>query len=380
MIKCNIDFNLKSASIFIDDNFIETKSFNDLSFKKETSVEFKNCNDLYLINKISIYLKIKYNAKEIDTLFIINNENIYNLLKPNNILIKKLTKSMKRDITNNELKLILGSTLFEMNSIKNIDLILREKENVKGDESMFDNDVLKNNFNLKSKKTEFNLDGDFDFNFDLETPIESIKNNDAVDLDGDFNFDLDDEISIPSFDSNSDNIIDEINTLDLNEVKSEKIVEGELNQKEDNRYNSIQEDSIKNNKHDLKEANEDNDFTSENPTVNDLKRDSAKNKKDSKDKKAKKHDDLKTELLKEFEKMENYIDEQIISLEKQSKNLEDENSKLKLNLNDLNIDEEIIIENFNKSMEIRLRLKVIKKSCKIYNNIKTQLKDELSKF
>ena len=394
MIKCSIDFNLKNASIFIDNRFIETKSFNDITFRKETNIEFKICNDLHLINKISIYLKLNYNAKETDTLFIIDNKDIYNLLKPNDILIKKLTKSMKKSLSNNELKLILGSTLFEMSSIQNVDLVLQEKKNMEGDGSMFNN-TLSSNFNLEKKESEFDLDGDFDF--DLDAPIEPVKNNNESDFSDDFDFDLDDDISLLPFNStnddnnvneinnessfdnkpnlnNKDNIEDEVIVEDNKDnIEDEVIVEDNKDNIEDEtkheKYNFISEESILEDKSVLEEPLNDNS-----------EKCLAKNDKGSNAENPKKHDDLKAELLKEFENMEKYIDEQIDSLEKQSKNLENESSKLKLNFSDLNVDEETIIANFNKSMEIRLRLKVIKKSCKIYNNIKIQLKDELSKF
>lgn len=385
MIKCNIDFNIKSASIFIEDNFIETKSFDDLSYKKETSKDFKICNDLYLINKISIYLKVNYNAKEVDTLFIIDNKDVYKLLKPDNILIKKLTKSMKKDISNNELKLILGSTLFEMNSIKNIDLVLCESDNMKGDENMFNNinDITNNNFNLKSKDSTFNLDDDFDF--DLDSPLEPTKSSSEIDFSNDFEFDLGDDISILPFspsDSNTsilpskedDSNKNDADNLDLiideNENETIEDENNELIDEENSRYSFVEEDST---------LNDDSSSIKE-LTSNNAEEDLSKNDESSGIKITNRNDDLKIELLEEFKNLENYINEQIDSLEEQSKKLEDENSKLKLNFNDLNIDEETIIKNFNKSMEIRLRLKVIKKSCKIYNNIKTQLEDELSKF
>ena len=378
MIKCSIDFNLKNASIFIDDCFIETKSFNDLNFKKETSTEFKICNDLYLINKISIYLKLKYNAKEKDTLFIIDNDDIYKLLKPDNVLIKKLTKSMKKNILNNELKLILGSTLFEMNSIQNVDLILQETKNMKGDDSMLNNTSV-NDFNLK-EEVEFDLDEDFDF--DLDAPIEPAKKDTTESsFSEDFSFDLDDDISLSPFNLTNNNS-SELNSLDTYEVDSESIIDNKtyLNNEviiEDNVEEKLKDEEV-NIEEELKD--EEINSISEESLNNNLEESVTKNDEVSVNENTKKQDALRVELLKEFENMERYLDEQIDSLQKQSKNLEDENSKLKLNFNDLNIDEEIIIANFNKSMEIRLRLKVIKKSCKIYNNIKTQLEDELSKF
>lgn len=382
MIKCDIDFNLKNASIYIDDCFLETKSFSDLSFKKETNIDFKNCNDLYLLNKVSIYLKLKYNAKEVDTLFIINSKYMYELLKPDGTLIQKLTKSKKKSISNNELKLILGATLFELNTIKNVDLILKE-ENDKGDDEMFNNNINED-FNLEDNDSKFNLD-----------------NNSEFDLDGDFDFDLDSTINELDFNKNIDlspltlNIND--NDIKLNDDLNQKNVENsveifdfennssqDINSIQDNNITYIEENNtttieendittIENNNVNLQEEtilDENTGVSSTNNSANNININI----------KTATQEDLKNELLKEFKNMEKYIDEQISFLEKQSKELENENSKLKLNINDLNIDEEIIIESFNKSMEIRLRLKVIKKSCKIYNNIKSQLITELTKF
>lgn len=363
MIKCEIDFNLKNASIYMDDCFLETKSFEDLSFKKETSIDFKNCNDLYLINKISIYLKLKYNAKDVDTIFIIDNKDIYDLLKPNGMLINKLSKSAKKSITNNELKLILGSTLFEINSMKNVDLILQEVKNMKGDDDMINNKI-NNNFNTEKKDSAFDVDSDF--SFDLDSTI------DEFNIDDDIN--LDNNIDLLSLD-----LINNDENLNLDKIApdySTNIYESNEDVPHEKSY--IEENDIKYEKEIKDNFNLEKKYSLD----NDIKNSQNNNLKDTpiQNIKFKKQDDLKDELLKEFKNMEKYIDEQIAFLEKQSNELEDENSKLKFNINDLNIDEETLINNFNKIMEIRLRLKVIKKSCKIYNNMKSQLIDELSKF
>ena len=88
---------------------------------------------------------------------------------------------------------------------------------------------------------------------------------------------------------------------------------------------------------------------------------------------------LEIQLTKELETMNKYITEQLESLNRQYKELE-ESANLTINLSNLDMDDEDLIEQFNKGMEIRLRLKVIKKSSKIYSNLKEQLQGELSKF
>lgn len=419
MIRCNIDFNLKEASIYKNEAYIETKSFANLNYKKETSDDIACCNKLSLINKLSIYLKIEHGAKEVDTLFIISDESIYKLLKPNDMLIKKLTKSMKREIKNNELKLILGSTLFEMNSIKNVDLHLCQNNNtLKGDGSMFSSnfsEISKNTFNLKKKKTSFGLDGDFDFDFDdspesnkeMELPedfgIESKdgfkfepedssnfrpKDNLNFELDNSFEFESEDELSLESL---NDTIYNENISNSREDGLLDNFEDDFSFNKDENTISDINEEKLIHAKDDfydnLNINNEENleDITLDNSIINieeeiDKSENQNINTNIFNNKNIDVNDDLKISLLKEFENMEKYIDEQINSLEEQAKELESKNLNLKLNFNDLSIDENLIIENFNKSMEIRLRLKVIKKSCKIYSNIKAQLKNEISTF
>ena len=203
MIICNINSDKKEVSIFKDNYLVEIKCFDELDYKKETNEEIQICNILKLINKASIYIKTKHNAKEEDTKIVIDSKQVYNLLKPNNILINKLSNTMKKSIKNNELKILLGSVLFEIHNIKNVEVELYIESDLEGDDSMmFGNSnitgsgmSLKNFKPMKLNSNENNIDlsnNESDFSFDSSNDYQK----ESLTLEDTFSFDSkEDELS-----------------------------------------------------------------------------------------------------------------------------------------------------------------------------------------
>ena len=477
MIICNIDSEKKEISIFKDNYLAESKCFDELDYKKESNEDIKICNILKLMNKSSIYLKAVYNSKEEDTKFVIDNKKLYDLLKPNNTLINKLSNSMKKNIKNNELKILLGSVLFELHNIKNIDIELYVDDDAKGDDDiMFGNTSitgngmsLKNfkpmkintneNFDLnKENNNEYSLgasndnqreslklednfsldinDDDFgssnDFTFDLNEgslnlnnheeklnednqslslDVEDISKKDEFNLNSEFNLEsklddnefnlesnkLSDEFNLNSEDKSFDNNFSLSNLIGgkskvikknpstvtsnpmENLLNNEPIISDEPIIAEDSlsKYdNKALETTTLNEDYKLEEVeikenvmtNDNNKLATTEKNISTLSFDEEKT-----------NNDLETQLTKELSNMEKYIGEQLESLNSQYKKIEN-NSDLSIDLSNLDISDEELIEKFNKAMEMRLRLKVIKKSCKIYTNLKNQLQGDLSKF
>ena len=515
MILCNIDSSLKKINIFKNDELVEAKSFDEIQFKEEADLDAKTYNCLKLLSKASLYLKLNHNAKNEDCLIMIDNEDLYKLLKPNDVIINKLSKSMKKNIKNNELKFLLGSTLSELQSVQNVDIQLNTKDIMKGDDTMLKNtsitgsglslknfkpiklnldsneeisdnvteslesvNPLQDNINMESsfsfeidenKNGLFNLDNDtinepklnnsLSFNTDIEDSINgmfSTNTNTELNFDNNSIFNIDEEINLnnnldnysstnlyENEESNSNGAINFDNNLELNNDLSSTIdMSNDLSF--DMSYIDIENDlSINMKEESIDESAEMNanlemdtndDLSSD--LDNELNLDSILSLNDDKDENenlnnivehievptlnleeeeiifeekateeidenlieettsemftkeenkissttTEKATSFENQLAKELSNMEAYIDEQLNSLNEEYKKLEEENLNLAINLNDLNIDEDVIIESFNKSMEVRLRLKVIKKSCKIYTNLKKQLQNDLSKF
>lgn len=489
MLTCNIFTKEKAISIFIDGNLIEEKTFSDIEYKDTENKDDAVLNCLKIIYKASLYIKFNYQAKEVDTELIIDDPLAYTLLKPNGEIIRKLSKATKKSISNNELKLLLGSILFEISSLKNIDIKLHKEYNTKGDSDIMNNNFKFNkkqentfssfssnfsdNFKESLKNNKGESDFDFDFDYEEDKKSKNINNSSDLELDS-FNrlssmrqkyinshsdndeqhsivatkeennntlenlsayepankLELDDSVSLSNSEDN-DFFIDETTfanenhddtLIDENVSPSINNIDKNIYQNNDTNANiTNNEDFSDNNKdNDLFESNtssnEDVDIVLENempstspnhdlsiesevtplvnadlpPTKDELPSEKHAPKKEDGDTVShitdninlsnEVEDNIKTKLSKEFNYMESYIDKQIESLKNEIKKLESENLNIALNFNDLNIDESEIINSFKKSMELRLRLKVIKKSCTIYENIKIQLKKELSDF
>ena len=470
MIICNIDSEKKEISIFKDNYLAETKCFDELDYKKESNEDIKICNILKLINKSSIYLKTAYNSKEEDTKFVIDNKKLYDLLKPNNILINKLSNSMKKNIKNNELKILLGSVLFELHNIKNIDIELYIDDDTKGDDDiMFGNtSITGNGMSLKNFKPmkintneSFNLNKDSDDNYSFDTNSgnqrESLNLEDNFSLDindddftsGDnFSFDFNEEKPNTGLGNESLNIDDALKEDEFNLASNDNLNNySRLDSKSNDEFNlgsndlnnefnlnsesldsnfslsslgggkskvikknssTVISNSIEDSLNNIYTMTEDSLNKKDNETLeidslninNDLKEEIEVEEKtelnvisNNDDKlvtaeknistlsfdEEKTNNDLETQLTKELSNMEKYIGEQLESLNSQYEKLKN-NSDLSIDLGDLEISDEELIEKFNKGMEMRLRLKVIKKSCKIYTNLKDQLQGDLSKF
>lgn len=385
MLKCYIYSDLKKSDIYIDGELKETMKYEDLNFKKELTSEDKTINILKMMNKLSVYIKLKYNAKEKDTIIILDDDYIYKLVKPHNSLIAKLTKSMKKNIKNNELKLLLGSTLYEMTTIQNIQIEINNKKYTEEEDNMFNNKNIStlednnlNSLNVSSKKeSDFSFDLEDDFSFDLN-------DNDIKEEDDFFSIDLNDndikeEDDDFSMDLNEDDIKGEDDnfSIDLNDNKHIELKEDTLSDLNTENKDDIMEKTNFTNP----EQNNDLDRTTEEKINAKEEQNILKESEDNQMNSVKnKNSDLKAQLLEEFSYIEKYIDEKIDNLNKISEELKNEYESKNINIGDLSIDEEVIVENFKKCMEIRLRLKVIKNSCRIYTNMKKQLADDLSKI
>lgn len=495
MIICNINSDKKEVSIFKDNYLVEIKCFEELDYKKETNDDIKICNILKLVNKASIYIKTKHNAKEEDTKIVIDSKQVYNLLKPNDVLINKLSNAMKKSIKNNELKILLGSVLFEIHNIKNVEVELYIENDLEGDDNMmFGNSnitgsgmSLKNfkpmklnsseSMDLDNKENDFSFDSNDDYqkesltledtflfdskedelSFDYEKEEDlSIEYPDDLkmqyneDLNADYNLDeyslkedstinenyslvedintnedIDNSLNLETTDFNnafsldtlgigkSSKVIKKDSSETLSNMANQKeesimsdgsainMIEDAFNLKQENYMDELQKEYEINSKKmkDLNTLNEyelinndvveevvettiveNNNVIEDNNLIEEVTYEKNEpvqplnilntNKIDS---------NLETQLTKELENMERYISEQLESLNRQHKELE-ESSNLIINLSNLDMDDEDLVEQFNKGMEIRLRLKVIKKSCKIYANLKEQLQGDLSKF
>lgn len=388
MIKCYIYSNLKKIDIYINEELKDVMSFEDLRFKKESTSEDKAINVLKMMNKLSVLIKLKYEAKETDTTIVLDNDYIYKLLKPNDSLIAKLTKSMKKNIKNNELKLLLGSTLYEMSTIQNIQIEINNKNYTEEEDNMLKNknksiDTLEEN-NLSSldfnsnKESDFLFDLEDDFSFDLNEEDSDTKDEES------FSFDLNEENNEASIEEDFSTNLNDDNEEEYSDFSIDLSEDEDIEKKDDTSSNlniENEDDTIIDSNFINLEQNDNLDIKIENKNITEEDENTTKESEDNSMNLVKnKNSDLKSQLVEEFAYIEKYIDEKINNLNKISEELKNEYESKNINIGDLSIDEEVIVENFKKCMEIRLRLKVIKNSCRIYTNMKKQLADDLSKI
>lgn len=187
MIICKINFAKKEA-IITSNNEDKLLNFNNINYVSELNNDDKLINNLKLIKRLSIDLKTEYSAKNIDTAIIIDDLDLYNLICPNGTLIDKLTKTDKKTILNNNIKLNLGCAITELNSIKNLQILLKGEEDkmftnkdnyqigsalhsLKPQENKLETSILKNsnaNKNIYNSNITNEPNDDFEISFDDE--------------------------------------------------------------------------------------------------------------------------------------------------------------------------------------------------------------------
>lgn len=364
MIKCDICSKSKKVNIYVNEVFKEEMNFENINFKKESCSEDIAYNLLKLIGRLSIDIKLKYNAKEEDTILIIDDIYSYNLLKPNGIIINKLTKSMKKNIKNNELKLLLGSTLYEISSIQNIQIELKNEKNIGEEDNMFDNNKIEEkDFNI-----DIDMDDEYSFSFEDDEDLSSEDTELSINLNGDLNYSKE-NLKISSFDIDNEDefeiVLDEDEEITNEEIVSEKITtEGDA-------VDIDVQEELDSNTDIILDETSNSDLDDKIKIVDETKSMESTTKVDV---------NKNVETSDEFEYLENYLNERIDVLNKELESMEKEYESLNVDVKNLSISEEVLIENFKKSMEMRLTLKVVQKSLTIYNNLKTQLQKDLSEL
>lgn len=439
MIKCIIDNSDKTATIYINDGLEDVLSLEESLFIKEENEESVAYNILKIISKLSVHLKLNYNAKSEKTLLCIDDEYTYSLLKPNGEIISKMTKAMKKKISDNELKLLLGSTLYELSMMENCDIELtgndsknNDKEvdvmdkNMDNNESfVFEDDSEDNNglsftninknenysFKNLSKKDSVSIESEYD----SDSPEYTFEDDEEYTFedDSEYTFENDDDYTadenINLYSSNDDNgevniygfVNEDVDMYNSNDEDiniygtSDEYLENYSfdNKEEDSFYSldddvnvyksteGIEDESSGCEKDDVININYSNEVESSYSTnyVEDIASKLVDNKSNGDELSSISMSISVDSVEEEFKFLFDYISKKIDSIQEELNNIENSYNPANLNIQDLSISEEELMENFKKSMEIRLRLKVIKKSFTIYNNLKEQLDKEINK-
>lgn len=244
----------KNIECFIPkcNNLIQIKSNNeifDIDLKNIKHIEEKDkydimTNYLFKINKALNELKnSNENINNSNVLITIECEELFNIIKPNDLIISKPSNSFKKSVSNTDFKRTLGITLYEFSTFETIDLLLRKELLTERNDNMINNHNDDINFNLDDDNTNFDLDMDISSFSDMI----NVSNKDEMSYEDDL---------FKDFDLNTDDLFkDTVNNDDfvLDFDSKEEVIKDNV--------------SDNNSKISIPEANY-NDFKLEEPTTN----------------------------------------------------------------------------------------------------------------
>lgn len=271
-VQCFINKNEAKASLIVEDCTVSmdlegTKLIPEITeFDEYANIIAKSTKLLSLLRtKIP-----KYAYEDITIMF--PNENLVKLLKPEGILVQRLSKSMKKSISHVDFKRNIGNFFTEIEKFKSIDIQYYVASISNTPKEIFNENHDLESFNLNEPNDEnFSLDINNDeFNVDINSKFNEDNLNFDIDIDCDLSKDL--NMGDLNLDINENSSLEPDNFINEESIKAishkEISIDNNNQSKFINSLNEYDEEIVEDIDSEKSFRNNDNDYLKQNASLN----------------------------------------------------------------------------------------------------------------